>query len=60
MKTPYLKTTNDRARGPGILAAMTSLLLAALPLTAAGPTITGTGYLVGVPVPGILCTNAAG
>ena len=61
MKTPHLKTTIGRAYGPGILAAMTSLLLAALPLAAADPpTITGTGYLVGVPVPGILCTNAAG
>lgn len=61
MKTPPLKTTNGRARGPGALIITASLLLAALPLAAADPpTITGTGYLVGVPVPGILCTNAAG
>ena len=40
---------------------LASLLVATLPLAAADPpTITGTGCLVGVPVPGILCTNASG
>jgi hypothetical protein len=43
------------------LTTLAFLVLAALPPAAADPpTITGTGYLVGVPVPGILCTNAAG
>ena len=43
MKTPHLKTTNGRARSSGVLDAMASLLLAALPLAAAVPTITGAG-----------------
>ena len=43
------------------ICALASLLLGALPSTAADPaTITGTGYLIGVPVPGILSTNADG
>jgi hypothetical protein len=43
------------------LPTIASLLLTALPLAAANSlTITGAGYLVGVPVPGIWCTNAAG
>jgi hypothetical protein len=61
MKTPRLQSTGGRTCGSGTLAATASLLLATLPLAAADPsTITGTGYLVDVPVPGILCTNAAG
>jgi hypothetical protein len=61
MKASRPQSTGGRACGSGTLAATASLLLATLPLAAADPpTITGTGYLVGVPVPGILCTNTAG
>ena len=60
MKTPRPQSTGGRARGLGTVTTLASLLLAALPLAAAGPASTGTGYLVGVPVPGILCTNASG
>ena len=61
MKAPCPQSTRGRTCGLGTLTTLASLLLAALPLAAANPpTITGTGYLVGVPVPGILCTNAAG
>lgn len=61
MKTLRNGIADYRASRAGALATFTALLLAALPLAAADPpTITGTGYLVGVPVPGILCTNAAG
>jgi hypothetical protein len=61
MKTPHLNQTISHAGGRGRLAATASLLLASLPLAAGDPTtFTGAGYLVGVPVPGILCTNAAG
>jgi hypothetical protein len=38
-----------------------TLLLTTLPLVAAEPVAyTGSAYLVGVPVPGVLCTNASG
>jgi len=60
MKTPRPQSTGGRACASGTLTTLASLVLAALPLAAVGPTITGTGYLVGVPVPGILCTNTAG
>jgi len=61
MKTLLNGIAGRRASRAGASATFTVLLLAALPLVAADPpTITGTGYLVGVPVPGILCTNAAG
>ncbi|HRY50590.1 MAG TPA: hypothetical protein P5186_21275 [Candidatus Paceibacterota bacterium] len=61
MKTPRLQSTGGCACASGPLTTLAFLVVAALPLAAAAPpTITGTGYLVGVPVPGILCTNAAG
>lgn len=61
MKTPHNKMAGRRASCAGASSTFTALLLAALPLAAADPTtISGTAYLVSVPVPGILCTNAAG
>jgi len=53
--------TEYRIAGSGVLSAIASLLVTALPLAAAtSPVYTGTGYLVDVPVSGILCTNASG
>ncbi len=61
MKTSHPHGPMGRALRLGRLAVTFPVLLATLPIPAADPsTFTGAGYLVGVPVPGILCTNAAG
>jgi hypothetical protein len=58
MKPLLKQATDDRITGSGVRLAIASLALVALPLAAATlPACTGTGYLVGVPVPGILCTR---
>jgi len=47
-----------RAFRAGASATFNSVVAGGSALAAAAPpTITGTGYLVGVPVPGILCTK---
>jgi len=61
MKTLRNRFTGHRAIGSGMLAAVTMLLLAALPVTAQTSTpYTSTGWITGAPVPGIWCTNAIG
>ncbi len=60
MKRLIKNLRDERTPGAGLLWVAASLWLATVPLAAAEPAFTGTGYLVGVPVPGILCTNASG
>jgi hypothetical protein len=60
MRTLRNRFTGHRALGSGMLAAVT-MLLAALPVAAqTGTPYTATGWITGVPVPGIWCTNALG
>ena len=59
MKTFSERVSRRPSLRPGPIFLAT--LLANLPLAAAEPTsYTGTGYLVAVPAPGVLCTNTAG
>ena len=54
------QSTGRRAFGPGPPITIAVLLLAALPAAAADTPYTATGWVIGVPVPGIWCTNALG
>lgn len=61
METLPNRFTGHRAIGSGMLATVTLLLLAALPVTAQTSTpYSSTGWITGVPVSGIWCTNALG
>jgi hypothetical protein len=55
---PSTKESNKTMRSSKIVFTL-PLLLAAFPIGAA-TSFTGTGWLTGVPVPGILCTNGSG
>jgi hypothetical protein len=59
MKTLLNKVAGRRAFRLGV-PLTTTLLLAALPVAAADTPYTATGWVIGVPVPGIWCTNALG
>ena len=61
MKTLLNRLAGSRALGSGGVATATILLLAAVPVTAQTSTpYTSTGWITGVPVPGIWCTNGLG
>ena len=60
MKTQLNRLTGRRTFRLGVPLTATLLLLAALPLAAADTPYTATGWVIGVPVPGIWCTNALG
>jgi hypothetical protein len=60
MKTVIKQSTGRRAFGPGPPITIAVLLLAALTVAAADTPYTATGWVIGVPVPGIWCTNALG
>ncbi|MBI2924636.1 MAG: hypothetical protein HYY24_02905 [Verrucomicrobia bacterium] len=61
MKTRLNQVAGSRASRAGVPIATTLLLLAALPVTAQTTTsYTATGWVIGVPVPGIWFTNALG
>jgi len=61
MQTRLNHSTGRRCLGSGPPAAALALLLTALPATAQTDTpYTATGWLTGVPVPGVLFTNALG
>jgi len=60
MKPELDGNAGRRAQRLGLPLAATLLLLAALPMTAADTPYTATGWVLGVPVPGIWCTNAQG
>ncbi|MBI4327288.1 MAG: hypothetical protein HY674_18790 [Chloroflexi bacterium] len=61
MKTRLDQVAGRRAFRAGVPIATTLLLLATLPVTAATTTsYTATGWVIGVPVPGIWFTNALG
>jgi hypothetical protein len=60
MKRVIKQSTGRRAFGLGPLITIAVLLLAALPAAAADTPYTATGWVIGVPVPGIWCTNALG
>lgn len=60
MKTRLHCSISRRCSGSGPPAAITALLLAALPLTAADTSFTGDGWINGVPVPGVFTTDSLG
>ena len=60
MKTQLLQSACRRAFRLGVSITSTLLLLAALPMAAADTPYSATGWVIGVPVPGIWCTNTLG
>lgn len=60
MKTWFKQSAGRRPFRLGVPTTITLLLLAALPVAAADTPYTATGWVVGVPVPGLWCTNAQG
>jgi hypothetical protein len=60
MKLLLHQLAGRRAFGSARPTLATILLLAALPVAAADTPYTATGWVIGVPVPGIWCTNALG
>ncbi len=60
MKRVIKQSAGRQAFGPGPPITIAVLLLAVLPVAAADTPYTATGWVIGVPVPGIWCTNALG
>ena len=60
MRTQLNRLANRWAFCLGVSTTTILLLLAALPVAAADTPYTATGWVIGVPVPGLWCTNALG
>jgi hypothetical protein len=60
MKTQLNHSAGRRCLDSALPAVATILLLTALPVAAADTPYTATGWVIGVPMPGIWCTNALG